>query len=132
MCLLQKLIYISLEKANSLPITVQIREVENAIQHLMFYHMHQRHYFPASINASTTSATTATTFTFDSPVFLKNYKDYCITIVPAGNSDEYAVWVAQLGAKDVDTGELIDKQPAAGFYSVLQMIKHIHLFNQKT
>ena len=49
--------------------------------------------FPASINASTTSATTATTFTFDSIVFLKNYKDYCITIVPAGNSDEYAVWV---------------------------------------
>ena len=35
-------------------------------------------------------------------------------MVAAGNSDEYAVWVAQLGAKDVDTVELIDKQPSAG------------------
>ena len=101
-------------KADSLPITVQIREVENGHPTPNILPYASKTLFPASINASTTSATTATTFTFDSPVFLKNYKDYCITIVPAGNSDEYAVWVAQLGAKDVDTGELIDKQPGAG------------------
>ena len=101
-------------KADSLPITVQIREVENGHPTPNILPYASKTLFPASINASTTSATTATTFTFDSPVFLKNYKDYCITIVPAGNSDEYAVWVAQLGAKDVDTGELIDKQTGAG------------------
>ena len=101
-------------KASSLPITVQIREVENGHPTPNVLPYASKTLFPASINASTTSATTATTFTFDSPVFLKNYKDYCITIVPAGNSDEYAVWVAQLGGKDVDTGELIDKQPGAG------------------
>ena len=101
-------------KADSLPITVQIREVDNGHPTPNVLPYASKTLFPASINASDTSATTATTFTFDSPVFLKNYKDYCITIVPAGNSDEYAVWVAQLGAKDVDTGELIDKQPGAG------------------
>ena len=101
-------------KAGNLPITVQIREVENGHPTPNILPYASKTLFPSSINASTTSATTATTFTFDSPVFLKNYKDYCITIVPAGNSDEYAVWVAQLGAKDVDTGELIDKQPGAG------------------
>ena len=101
-------------KASSLPITVQIREVDNGHPTPNILPYASKTLFPASINASDTSATTATTFTFDSPVFLKNYKDYCITIVPAGNSDEYAVWVAQLGAKDVDTGELIDKQPGAG------------------
>ena len=101
-------------KADTLPITVQIREVDNGHPTPNVLPYASKTLFPASINASTTSATTATTFTFDSPVFLKNYKDYCITIVPAGNSDEYAVWVAQLGAKDVDTGELIDKQPGAG------------------
>ena len=77
-CLLQKLIYISLEKQTVYPITVQIREVENGRHGFgKCLLMHQRHCY-ASINASTTSAT-ATTFTFDS-VFLKNYKDYCITI----------------------------------------------------
>ena len=101
-------------KASSLPITVQIREVENGHPTPNILPYASKTLFPTSITASTTAATTATTFTFDSPVFLKNYKDYCITIVPAGNSDEYAVWVAQLGAKDVDTGELIDKQPGAG------------------
>ena len=101
-------------KASSLPITVQIREVENGHPTPNVLPYASKTLFPASINASDSSASTATTFTFDSPVFLKNYKDYCITIVPAGNSDEYAVWVAQLGGKDVDTGELIDKQPGAG------------------
>ncbi len=102
------------KKAGSLPITVQLREVDNGHPTPNVLPYASKTLFPASINASTTAATTATTFTFDSPVFLKNYKDYCITIVPAGNSDEYAVWVAQLGAKDIDTGELIDKQPGAG------------------
>ncbi len=102
------------KKAASLPITVQIREVDNGHPTPTVLPYASKTLFPASINASETSATTATTFTFDSPVFLKNYKDYCITIVPAGNSDEYAVWVAQLGGKDIDTGELIDKQPGAG------------------
>ena len=102
------------KKASALPITVQIREVENGHPTPNILPYATKTLFPNSITASTTSAATATTFTFDSPVFLKNYKDYCITIVPAGNSDEYAVWVAQLGAKDVDTGELIDKQPGAG------------------
>ena len=101
-------------KGGSLPITVQIREVDNGHPTPNILPYASKTLFPTSITASTTAATTATTFTFDSPVFLKNYKDYCITLVPAGNSDEYAVWVAQLGAKDIDTGELIDKQPGAG------------------
>ena len=102
------------KKASSLPVTVQIREVENGFPTKFVLPYAQKTLFPASINVNTTSAATATTFTFDSPVFLKNYRDYCITIVPAGNSEEYAVWVAKLGGKDVDTNELIDKQPGAG------------------
>jgi len=101
-------------KANSLPITVQIREVDNGHPTPNILPYASKTLFPTSITASTSSATTATTFTFDSPVFLKNYRDYCITVIPAGNSDEYAVWVAKLGEKDIDTGELIDKQPGAG------------------
>ena len=101
-------------KASSLPVTVQLREVENGFPTKTVLAYGEKTLFPASINVSTTSAATATTFTFDSPVFLKNYKEYCITVMPAGNSDEYAVWVGKLGGKDVDTSELIDKQPGAG------------------
>ena len=101
-------------KANSLPITVQIREVDNGHPTPNILPYASKTLFPTSITASTSSATTATTFIFDSPVFLKNYRDYCITVIPAGNSDEYALWVAKLGSKDIDTNELIDKQPGSG------------------
>jgi hypothetical protein len=69
---------------------------------------------PASINISD-DASTATTFTFDTPVFLRNQTDYAIVIVPAGNSDQYAVWTAKLGGTDVfRPSTLINKQPASG------------------
>ena len=102
------------KKAASLPITVQIREVENGLPTKTVLPYGTKTLFPAAINVSTTSAATATTFTFDSPIFLKNYKDYCVVLMPAGNSEEYAVWCAKMGAKDINTNELIDKQPATG------------------
>ena len=54
MCLLPNLIYISLEKeTDSLPITVQIREVENGHPTPNILPYASKTLFPASINAST-------------------------------------------------------------------------------
>ena len=33
---------------------------------------------------------------------------------PAGDNDEYAVWVGELGGTDVDTSRIINKQPSSG------------------
>lgn len=61
--------------------------------------------------------TEATTFTFESPIFLLPGIDYCFSLIPEGNVDDFEVWVAELGAVDLSSGDAqkrIEKQPAAG------------------
>jgi len=102
------------KKSSTFPITVQIREVENGFPTTTIVPYGSKTLQPASVSANTTIANTATSFTFDSPVFLKNNIDYCFSVLPGGNSDDFALWVSELGRKDVDTDMLIDKQPASG------------------
>ena len=102
------------KKSSTYPITVQIREVENGFPTTTIVPYGSKTLQPSEITANSTVATTASTFTFESPVFLKNNTDYAFTIMPGGNSDDYALWVGSLGGKDVDTSELIHKQPASG------------------
>jgi len=101
-------------KSSTYPITVQIREVENGFPTPTILPFGSKTLQPSEVVANSIVATNATTFQFDSPVFLKNGTDYTFTVLPAGNSDEYALWVGALGGTDVDTNELIHKQPAAG------------------
>lgn len=100
-------------KSSTFPITVQIREVENGFPTTTIVPFGSKTLQPASILTSN-DGQTATTFTFDSPIYLQNKKDYAIVVLPAGNSDEYALWVGELGGIDVSTNELIHKQPASG------------------
>jgi len=102
------------KKSSTYPLTVQIREVENGFPTTTIVPYGSKTLQPSAISANNTSANTSTTFTFDSPVFLKNNTDYAFTIMPGGNTDDYALWVGKLGGKDVDTDVLIDKQPASG------------------
>ena len=101
-------------KSSTYPITVQIREVENGFPTPTILPFGSKTLQPSEVVANSIVATNATTFQFDSPVFLKNGTDYTFTVLPAGNSDEYALWVGELGGIDVDTNELIHKQPASG------------------
>jgi hypothetical protein len=101
-------------KSTTYPITVQIREVENGFPTPTIVPFGSKTLQPSQVTANSSVATNATTFQFDSPVFLKNGTDYAFTIIPGGNSDEYALWVGELGGTDVDTNELIHKQPASG------------------
>lgn len=103
-------------KSTAYPITVQIRETENGYPTNTVVPFGSKTLQPASVNADSTSATSSalTEFVFNSPVFLQSGKEYCFTVIPGGNSDEYALWVGELGGTDVDTNELIHKQPASG------------------
>ena len=65
----------------------------------------------ADINTST-DATTATTFTFPSPVYLQPMQEYCFVAV--ANSDEYTIYTARMGQKTLDDARLISKQPYLG------------------
>lgn len=99
------------KKSEQYPITVQIREMENGIPTSTVVPFGSTTKNSVSVSSN---GLTATTFTFDSPVFLKNGKDYCFVIIPAGNSDEYRIWTAELGGTDINDSMLVDKAPAAG------------------
>ena len=102
------------KKDSTLPITLQIREVVNGFptETIVPYAIKT---LPASSVNTSADASTATTFTFDTPVFLKNQTDYAFIVIPGGNSDQYAVWTAQLGGSDVfRPNTIINKQTYSG------------------
>jgi len=104
-------------KSSTFPITVQIRETENGYPTSTVVPFGSKTLQASEVSANsvgTGGGSDATSFSFPSPVFLQNGKEYAFTIIPGGNSDEYALWVCELGGTDVDTNELIHKQPASG------------------
>ena len=66
---------------------------------------------PSQINTSSTAAT-ATTVTFDSPIFVKSGFEYCITLL--SHSQEYKVWISRMGETDVGGTRTISAQPHVG------------------
>ena len=66
---------------------------------------------PSSINTST-DATTATTFTFDSPVYLQEGIEYAIVLY--SDSTDYTAYVARLGEKVIGSNRTISSQPNIG------------------
>ena len=82
----------------------------------------------ADVNVSQDGAT-ATTFTFDSPVYLEDGKEYCVVLL--SNSNEYEAFISRMGESDLITGETISGQPYANFHcSYLRT--HQHGLNKQT
>ena len=100
-------------KSSTAPFTVEIREVENGTPTLVRvpYGIVTKQASTININASTP---TVTTFTFPTPVFLQNNREYAMVLKPGGDSQDYSVWTASLGDTDVATNETVYKVPAAG------------------
>lgn len=100
------------KKDSSLPITLQIRKMENGFPTTEV--IASKTLAASAVNTSATGAT-ATTFTFDNLVFLSNQEEYAFVAIPGGNSDQYQVWVAEMGGDDVLLPNTkITKQTAAG------------------
>jgi hypothetical protein len=68
---------------------------------------------PSSVNISD-DATTATKFTFPSPVYLQEKTEYCFCLL--SNSDGYNAWVATLGETQVNSDRTISANPYAGVF----------------
>jgi len=104
-------------KSSTYPISLQIREVVNGFPTPVVLPYASKTLQASAISANssgTGGGSDETQFVFDSPVFLKSGKDYAICLKPAGDNDEYAVWVGELGGTDVDDSRIINKQPASG------------------
>jgi hypothetical protein len=98
-------------KDTALPITVQLRHMENGMPTQKILPFGEKTLAPASVT-TTSDASTSTKFTFPSPVFLESGREYCAVIM--SNSNVYTCWVSEMGQKDIQTNDFIDQQPYAG------------------
>lgn len=111
--LLSKLDVFFKTKSTTSPITLQIREVVNGYPSETILPYSSVTLSPKDINVSE-NASAPTPFIFDAPVYLKNDTEYCFVLLPAGNDENYEVWVSELGQNQIGTTQRIDKQPYAG------------------
>ena len=98
-------------KDTALPVSVQIRHMENGMPTQKIVPFGDKSLSPSAVNVSG-DASSATKFTFDSPIYLESGREYCAVVMT--NSNVYTCWVSEMGQKDIKTNDFIDQQPYAG------------------
>jgi hypothetical protein len=110
-------------KAASIPVRVTIRTVLNGTPTQRIVPGGDKILYPGSVNLPSDSsanngfgnADVATNFAFDYPVYLAQDTEYAIVIT--SQSDDYEVYVAEMGGQDLtNTTERITKQPYNGVF----------------
>ncbi len=81
-------------KSSTIPVRAEIRKMENGYPSETLLPFARKYLNPGSVNTST-DASTATTFTFPSPVYLQEGIEYCLVLY--SDSTDYTVYVARLG-----------------------------------
>ena len=98
-------------KDANLPVSVDIRNMVNGYPGQTILPFSTVTKNPEDVNIST-DGSTATTFTFDSPVLLEEDCEYCFVVY--SNSNEYECWISRMGETDLATSQTISGQPYAG------------------
>ena len=98
-------------KDAAIPVTVQIRDVVNGYPGQKILPFSEVTLNPSAVNTST-DGTTATKFTFASPVYIQSNVEYCFVVM--ANSQDYNAYVARIGETSLDTNRTISAQPYAG------------------
>lgn len=96
-------------KDENLGVTMELRETNNGVPSHIVVPFSRVRLSSSGVTVSNT-ASVATSFAFDSPVYLKTETDYAIVVYPDGNSPEYLVWSAETGVPDVANTALISNQ----------------------
>jgi hypothetical protein len=100
------------QKDDTAPVTVQIRTMVNGAPTQTVVPFSQTVKSAADITVSA-DASIATTFTFESPVYLMQGAEYCFVVMC--NSDKHKIYVSELGEYDITTPSYrITKQPYNG------------------
>jgi hypothetical protein len=98
-------------KDDNVPITVQIRDTVNGYPGQKILPFSEVSLNPSEVNISTDSST-ATTFTFPSPVYIQDNIEYSFVVL--ANSTNYNAYVARLGETNLESDRTISAQPYAG------------------
>ena len=100
-------------KDANIPVTMQIREVVNGYPSRTIVPFGEVVLNPSSVNISA-DATTATKFTFPSPVYLQEKTEYSFCLL--SNCDSYNAYVATLGETQIGSDRTISSNPYAGVF----------------
>ena len=83
-------------------IELQIRTTDNGVPTIERLPFASKFLFPTDVNPPVASdnASVATTFEFDTPVFLQAGLSYALVLIPVGGNPDYQVWTAEIGQTD--------------------------------
>lgn len=95
-----------------IPIVVDIREMVNGFPGQIVLPFTSKLLYPNDVFIDSIRGTAPTTVKFDAPVFLSPQKEYALCL--ATGSEEYEVFVAQQGQRDLVTNQSINLQPTLG------------------
>jgi hypothetical protein len=98
------------QKDPAFPVTMEIRNVVNGSPGPKVLPFGRKTLGAGSISTSN-DGNTATTFTFDSPVYVQGGTEYSICLL--ANTPDYKVWISDLGTQDTSGNEITD-QPHVG------------------
>jgi len=98
------------QKDTTYPVTMEIRNVINGSPGPKILPFGRKTLQSSEITTST-DGNTATTFTFNSPVYVQGGTEYAICLL--ANTPEYKVWISDLGTQDTAGNEITD-QPHVG------------------
>ena len=93
------------------PVTFQLRTMQNGFPTQKILPFSEITLNPEDVKTST-DGSVATSFTFDSPVYVEGGKDYCVCL--ASNSTKYSVYISRIGENDILTQAYISNQPTLG------------------
>ena len=100
-------------KDANIPVTLQIRNTVNGYPGQTILPFSEKSLNPASVTTST-DGSSATTFTFDSPVYVQENTEYALVLM--ANTTEYNVFVARLGQTALGSNRTISQQPYTGVF----------------
>ena len=98
-------------KSTTIPVKVEIRNTVNGYPGNSVVPFSQKWLNPSDINTST-DGSTATTFTFNSPVYLKEKTEYALVLY--SDSQDYTVYIARLGDRAIGSDRTVSAQPNMG------------------
>ena len=98
-------------KDASMPVSVEVRTMVNGYPGQTVLPFSTVTHNPSAVNTSS-DGSVATTFTFDSPVYVEENVEYALVVY--SNSNEYNMFISRMGEKDLATGQTIAGQPYAG------------------
>ncbi len=98
-------------KDNNIPISMQIRTMENGYPTTTILPFSDTTLTPDTIQTSETGAI-ATRFTFRAPVYIPQSIEHCFVLF--SDSNEYQVWISRMGELDISGDRTISEQPYAG------------------